>query len=178
MGTPDTRRTIFYTEWFSVEEVFFADEAFEGKPYYTIHAPDGVIVLAVTAQEEIVLIRQFRPALKRWTLEMPSGGIDAGEMPEQAAVRELYEETGYRADNVTALVDGYIYLNRSDARTYAYFAGGVVKDVDFQAKEKIEVRTISLAQYKEMMLRGEIDQFSSLALLALADWKLGKQFIR
>jgi len=177
MGTPDTRRTIFYTEWFSVEEVFFADEEYAGKPYYIIHAPDGVIVLAVTTQDEIVLIRQFRPALQKWTLEMPSGGIDAGETPEQAAIRELYEETGYRADNVTALVDGFIYLNRSDARTYAFFADGVVKDTDFQSKENIEVLAVSSARYKEMMQRGEIDQFSSLALLALADWKMGMQFI-
>lgn len=176
MTGPLTKRTIFETEWFSVEEGIYAADALAGKPYYTIHAPDGVIVLAVTDQDEIILIRQFRPALNKWTLEMPSGGIDEGETPEQAARRELYEETGYHAGRIAPLVDGYIFLNRSDARTYAFFAGGAAKDAAFQPKEDIQVMPLSVVNYRKMMLRGEIDQFSSLALLTLADWKYGTQF--
>lgn len=177
MAGREIKHTIFETEWFSVEEGFYADEMLAGKPYYTIHAPDGVIVLAITEQGEILVIRQYRPALNKWTLELPSGGIDDGETPEQAAARELYEETGYRAGEVDLLIDGFIFLNRSDARTYAFYARRVVKDAAFQAKENINVIPLSPVEYKRMLLDGEIDQFSSLALLSLADWKFGTHFI-
>ncbi len=177
MAGREIKHTIFETEWFSVEEGFYADEILAGKPYYTIHAPDGVIVLASTEQGEILVIRQFRPALNKMTLELPSGGIDDGETPEQAAVRELYEETGYQAGEVALLIDGYIFLNRSDARTYAFYAEKVVKDTAFEAKENIKVIPLSPVHYKRMLLSGEIDQFSSLALLTLADWKFGTHYI-
>ena len=92
----NNKQTVFRTEWFSIEqESFDYIESLEGKPYYRINSRDGVIILATTETGEIILIKQFRPALNQYTLEFPSGFINASESPQEAAARELYEETGF-----------------------------------------------------------------------------------
>ena len=64
--------------------------------YHCFQQSDYVNVLALTASNEIPLVRQFRPALKRTTLELPAGIIDSAETPIAVAERELFEETGFR----------------------------------------------------------------------------------
>ncbi|AAL62865.1 NUDIX hydrolase [Pyrobaculum aerophilum] len=72
---------------------------------YLVH-PGAVAVLALTGGKA-VLVRQFRPALKSWTIEIPAGTLDGGESPEEAAVREMIEETGYKPLRLTPLLDFY-----------------------------------------------------------------------
>lgn len=57
--------------------------------------------------ENIITLREYRYPIRSWQTELPGGLIDPGETPEQAAVRELKEETGYEADEVISL--GYFY---------------------------------------------------------------------
>lgn len=67
-------------------------------PLYEGHVPvDGVDIVAILSGDEphIILIRQFRPAVGRVVIEVPAGLVDAGETVEEAAIRELREETGY-----------------------------------------------------------------------------------
>ena len=67
-------------------------------PLYDGHVPvDGVDIVAILtgAEPHIILIKQFRPAVGRVVIEVPAGLVDAGETVEEAAIRELREETGY-----------------------------------------------------------------------------------
>ena len=64
---------------------------------------DAVAVLALTDVGEAVLVRQYRHPLRRTTLEVPAGALDPGEEPSSGALRELEEETGYRARNIRPL---------------------------------------------------------------------------
>lgn len=66
-------------------------------PFYRIESPAWVNVVALTPREELVMVRQFRQGSRDITLEIPGGLVDPGESPEQAAGRELLEETGYQA---------------------------------------------------------------------------------
>ncbi|MBA3684704.1 MAG: NUDIX hydrolase [Planctomycetes bacterium] len=71
-----------------------------GKPYtyYQLEARwDAVLVVPVLGDGRLVLERIYRHPYRRYFLEFPAGGIDTGEAPEAAAIRELEEETGYRA---------------------------------------------------------------------------------
>lgn len=90
------RGVVFESPWFQV----VAEEALGGgPPHYIIQGLDFVVVVAVTPQGQILLVRQHRVAAGAATLELPAGHVDPGETPEQAARRELREETGYEAEN-------------------------------------------------------------------------------
>ena len=71
--------------------------------FYVAYLMDGVHVIAVTPENEIVMVRQFRVGLHRESLETPGGLVESGEDPCKAGVRELLEETGYAGDAPTLL---------------------------------------------------------------------------
>ncbi|MEM9174553.1 MAG: NUDIX hydrolase [Myxococcota bacterium] len=72
-------------------------------PFYRIESPDWVNVVALTRDEQLVLVRQFRHGSRTVTLEIPGGLIDPGETPAIAGERELLEETGFRAGRLESL---------------------------------------------------------------------------
>ncbi|HYO63646.1 MAG TPA: NUDIX hydrolase [Pyrinomonadaceae bacterium] len=71
--------------------------------FYVLEAPDWINVIPLTADEEVVLIEQYRHGTREVTLEIPGGMVDAGETPAEAAARELLEETGYAARELVPL---------------------------------------------------------------------------
>jgi 8-oxo-dGTP pyrophosphatase MutT (NUDIX family) len=98
--SPQDRKTVFATPWF---QVMAGPAPAGGQPHYVIQSSDFVVIVAVTQQDLILLVRQFRPAAGAFTLELPAGHVDPGETPEQAARRELLEETGQEADTFKLL---------------------------------------------------------------------------
>src|ERR671920_96416 len=70
-------------------------------------------VVPLTVGGDVVLVRQWRQPLGAFTLELPSGVVDAGEKPERTARRELFEETGYRAEGLEHLVSVHTSTGRS-----------------------------------------------------------------
>ncbi len=115
---PD-RKTVFATPWFQVQE---ADSG--GKhPNYSINSPDFVTIVAVTEKNELLLVRQFRHAITETTLELPAGHVEKDETPEQAAHKELLEETGYVADKLEFIASLSPSTSRFTNRLHCYFAG-------------------------------------------------------
>ena len=81
--------------------------------YGVLESGGFAAVVPVTSGGDVVLVRQWRQPLEAFTLELPSGGVDGGEEPGRAARRELFEETGYRAEKVEHLTSVHTSTGRS-----------------------------------------------------------------
>lgn len=92
---------VYSTPWF---QVLTKQSAGSDQTYYAIQSCDFAVIVAQDQQGRLLLVRQFRPVVGIFTLELPAGHIEPGETPEQAARKELCEETGYEAGTLELLV--------------------------------------------------------------------------
>ena len=81
-------RTVFSTAWFDLIARTI-EPSDSSEPYYSLRGKDYVSIVAITRNREIVLVRQYRPAVGKVTLELPAGMVESSEQPEQTARREL-----------------------------------------------------------------------------------------
>ena len=114
-----SRRIVYATNWFSVEE---KQLAINDAPYYSLKCADYISIVALTDNDELVLVRQYRPAIEAHTLELPSGHVDPDETPFAAAARELTEETGYVADSLDEMAVIHPDTGRLSNRLFCFFA--------------------------------------------------------
>ena len=163
---------VFETPWFNVELCTYeGDDAPRSQPYYRVNGPDGAIVLALTPDHRVVLIRQFRPAIGEYTIELPAGAVDKDETPTEAAARELYEETGMVCAKLVPLGSGYLMASRFKSLQYGFIGHDAARDPAFEAKEDIEVLLMPQAELRELALSGELRHYTALAYLLLAAWR-------
>ncbi len=107
------RKYLYDSLWcsFRVDEVVLPGGA--EISYGVLESGGFVAIVPVTNEGKVVLVRQWRQPLEAFTLELPSGAVDAGEMPRDAAGRELREETGYRAEGLSPLASVHTSTGRS-----------------------------------------------------------------
>jgi 8-oxo-dGTP pyrophosphatase MutT (NUDIX family) len=128
--------------------------------FYTIGAGDWVNVVPVTPDDQIVMVRQYRHGCEEITLEIPGGMVDAGESPAEAAARELLEETGYRAREVSPL--GVVNPNPAlfANRCYTFLAKDAEKVSEIQndgGSEETAVELVPRAELHDRLRAGHID---------------------
>lgn len=119
---------------------------------------------------KIVFVRNDRHTINAPLLELPAGGIDPGESPEEAAARELREETGYEAASLYPLATFYTTPGITDELMHAYVATSM-KSVgqSLEAYESLDVVIMSSSEVAGMLDSGDlVDGKSLLALLAAA----------
>lgn len=138
--------------------------------------PEGAAILLVDRERKMILLtRQFRLPVHLKTendiiLEVCAGIIDEGELPEQAIVREVEEETGYRISEIEQIAEGF--MTPASVTEYAYFfigyysadmkvnAGGGV-----DAGENIDLVEIPATEARELLLAGKIRDVKTILLL-------------
>ncbi len=120
-------------------------------------APGAVLIMArLCPSNRILLIRQYRPPAQRFVYEFPAGLMDAGETPEQAAARELREETGYAAANMRAFPPAYCTPGLSNEAVHMICA-----EIDETAEENRHPRTsFDPGEMIESVLIGQDDLFA------------------
>lgn len=84
-----------------------------------------VVIVPITDEQEVILIKQFRPAINKYVIEFPAGLVDTGEEVELAARRELREETGYDAEQLIFLAEGPLSSGSSNGFLFVYLATGL-----------------------------------------------------
>ncbi len=136
--------------------------------FYIIETFDWVNVVALTDAQEIVLVRQFRHGTGRFTLEAPGGVIDEGEAPEEAAARELREESGFEACELRRLgiVNPNPAIFSNNCTTYLATGCHRVSGVSPDPGEDLEVVTLDRAGLKRAVLAGEVNHALVLAAFA------------
>jgi ADP-ribose pyrophosphatase len=160
----------FATPWFQVLAKTFK----EGQaPYYTLKLPDYASVVAITEEGRVVIVRQYRPAVDRYTLELPSGLVDPGETPLESARRELLEETGYRAGELEMLGSMEPDTGRLGNRIWGYVARDVKLVEGATPEQGIEVLTWGVEELVQATIDGRFNHALHVAIVWLARLKLG-----
>ncbi len=128
-----------------------------------IEHPGAVALVAWLPGGELLMLRQFRYPLKRVFTELPAGKIDPGENPEATGLRELEEETGYRAGKLRYLTKIHPCIGYSDEVIYIYEAFGLEKgDKRPDDNEFMQVFTLSLEDAVQKVLDGEITDVKTM----------------
>lgn len=126
----------------------------------------GCAVLCVK-DGKILLVRQFRYAYKKVIIEIPAGKINAGEPPEQTAVRELEEECGLKAKSVKLLCEIYPSPGYTNEIIRLFMAEEFEKgEVCFDDDEYVESFWLDISVAKEMAKNGEINDAKTLIALS------------
>jgi 8-oxo-dGTP pyrophosphatase MutT (NUDIX family) len=142
---------------------------------------DGIVaIVPVTDMHEVLLIRQFRPPVDRYVIEFPAGLNDKGNTIEEAAQRELLEETGYYAGSMSFITEGPLSSGASGEILSVFLA----RDLEFKGTaerdetEDIEVMKIPIASLSDHLSRfrsqGDLVDLKILGLLELAKEKMGQ----
>jgi len=128
----------------------------------------SVAIVALSEEDNVLLVNQFRAAVGRVLLEIPAGTLEAGEEAETCALRELREETGYVAAHIEELHVFYTSPGFCNERIWLYLATGLKPgSQDMATDESIEVMELPLSRALEMIGSGEIcDGKTILGLLA------------
>jgi 8-oxo-dGTP pyrophosphatase MutT (NUDIX family) len=137
--------------------------------FWSVRTGRYAAIVAVTEDGRIPLVRQFRPAVESFVLELPSGAVDPGEEPDAAARRELLEETGCEAQELVLLGKLHVDSGRLETQQWAWFApdARVVSDVP-TGDEPLEHLFVSPRELKELILGGEFNLSIHVAMIGLA----------
>jgi len=133
----------------------------EGRPrgeVFTLECRDWCNVVAITPDDQLVLVWQYRFGTDALSLEIPGGVVDAGETPEHAALRELREESGYEASGLEPLLVVEANPAIQNNRCYTFVARDArpTAQTKFDAQEELETVLLPVARLGAMLDSGQV----------------------
>lgn len=155
----------FYTDYVKVADGRIAQWDF-------IEHKGAAAVVAVAEDGRLLMVRQYRNALDRYTIEIPAGGRDTAEEPmEECAARELEEETGYRAEKLEFLIRLKTTVAFCNEEIDVFVARNLVPGKqNLDEDESIDVQPFTVEELCEKIYRGEIQDSKTVsAILAYKD---------
>jgi len=134
---------------------------------------DCVAIVAIDAEDNVLLVKQFRKPVEKELLEIPAGGIDPGEDAETAVCREMQEETGYFPGELVSLGGFYSAPGYCTEYLYLYLASDFASSQLFaEDTEGIEVVRIPISQITGLITSGRIQDSKSIAgLLTFLEYR-------
>lgn len=129
---------------------------------------DAIVVVPIDADDNVLMVNQYRTPLKENLLELPAGGIEEGENPKAAVMREMQEETGFKPQKVVALTGFYSSPGFSDEYLHLFLAMDLVpSSLTAEDTAGIELVRVPVSQVLKMITSGKIQDAKSIAGLLL-----------
>ena len=117
----------------------------------------GAIMIGVTDEGRILMVRQYRKAFEEALLELPAGKTDPGEEPEVTAAREFREETGYTANSVRHLLTFYPTCGYSAEKLHIFICRDLTPgETEWDDTESLDVLEIGTDELLDMVMKNEI----------------------
>ena len=126
--------------------------------FFLLDTPDWVNIVALTADDDLVLVEQFRHGVERITLEIAGGMVDPGETPLQAAERELREETGYvaREWREIGVIDPNPAIQNNRCHTFLALGAEAREKPSFDSTEQCRVVLTPWSDTPRLVAEGRI----------------------
>ncbi|GAB4303052.1 MAG: NUDIX hydrolase [Desulfuromonadia bacterium] len=173
METRDHRR-IFTGKVIDIDQFDCCVNANGWHTYQIVRHPGGVAVVPVHRDGTVTLISQYRPAVGKTLLELPAGRLDPNETPLACGLRELKEETGLSAGDMTPLGSIYTSPGIFDEVIHLFLATDLVEgEADPESYEEILCQRIPIGEALQMVVEGGIQDGKSIAGLVRAAHHLG-----
>lgn len=168
------RDKVYSGRAFEVEKVLVELPNNKQSYYDLVDHKDSISVLPIDKNGDVWFVRQYRLGSENQLLELPAGVIEVGEAPEICAMREIQEEIGMAAENLTFLGDFYLVPGYCNEHMYTYLATDLYPsplnpDID----EFLNIERIPYLEVLEMMKNKSINDGKTLATIALAFPLLG-----
>jgi ADP-ribose pyrophosphatase len=139
--------------------------------YHSVLQADYVSVLALTPNGLTPVVRQFRPAVEEYTLELPGGLLESGEDPNECCRRELFEETGLQAREIISMGSYFPDPGRLGNRLHAFFVRASDEDPEFRPEPGISIDYFSPRNLRAEVIAGRFIHQLHIAMLGVAEWK-------
>lgn len=122
-----------------------------------IEHPGGVAIIAITSEDSLVLVKQYRKAVESFLLEIPAGKLELNEEPRETAIRELREETGLESDKLNYISEFYTSPGYTNEKIHLFLAEELRK-VEYISEpgEFLEIIELPIKELTKMVKRGEI----------------------
>ena len=132
---------------------------------------NGVVaVIAITEDNKIILIKQYRKSIEDVVIEIPGGKLELNENPRECAIRAFRKKTGYNAESFKLIHKFYPSVGFSNQMIFIYLAEKLEKCEDRQEEQQIEIQEIDFDEVYKMVLNNEIlDGKTSLGILLSKD---------
>lgn len=135
-----------------------------------VEHPGGVGVAAITENNELLMVKQFRAGPKKVLLEIPAGKLERGEDPAVCGLRELEEETGYTAKEFLEVAKAYSSPGFTDELLHIYVARGLIKtQTNPDEDEFLEIEKIPISDLKHMIETSEICDAKTIIAILMSE---------
>ncbi|HEU4469901.1 MAG TPA: NUDIX hydrolase [Flavisolibacter sp.] len=170
-------KLLFQEPWFTVrKDVCELPNGKRHNDYYVLEYPSWVSCFAITEDNKVVLVRQYRHGLGVTSVELPGGVVDKGEEPSAAIARELKEETGYEFSSFELM--GRVAPNPATSNNYMYMylarGGKKVAEQNLDETEDVEVLVRDIADIKQLLRENKIVQSLHATCMFYALERLGE----
>ncbi len=160
---------VFENKWLKIDQVFFKLPNNKIYDYYFVRGDPVIAILGITIDNNVLLVKQYRPATDKFMTDIPGGGMEDGENSKQTAKREFLEETGYEITKLRKLTTFYFDSGRSDKYSTIYVGQAINKKRLFENEnEQLKRFEISYNKLLKAIKLGKITEPTlRLAVLSL-----------